>query len=119
MSDMMFRIHHHEPRTLFQALLEARAIHGGAKPAVEDIERKPLTYDRLVTGALVLGRVKARATRRGEMVGLMLPSAAAALGSFFGLVAFGRGTALRTFTAGRTNLRLCVPPQAIRPPVTA
>src|SRR3546814_9192504 len=90
MSDMMFRIHHHEPRTLFQALLEARAIHGGAKPAVEDIERKPLTYDRLVTGALVLGRVMARATRRGEMVGLMLPSAAGAVVSFFGLVAFGR-----------------------------
>ncbi|HEY9549349.1 MAG TPA: AMP-binding protein, partial [Kiloniellaceae bacterium] len=99
-----FRIHHHEPRTLFQALLEARAIHGGAKPAVEDIERKPLTYDRLVTGALVLGRVMARATRRGEMVGLMLPSAAGAVVSFFGLVAFGRVPAMLNFTAGSANL---------------
>ena len=54
MSDMMLRIHHQDPRTLFQALLEARALHGGGKPAVEDIERKPLTYDRLVTGALAL-----------------------------------------------------------------
>src|SRR3546814_7745348 len=104
MSDMMFRIHHHEPRTLFQALLEARAIHGGAKPAVEDIERKPLTYERLVTGALVLGRVMARATRRGEMVGMMLPRAAGAVVSFFSLVAFGRVPAMLAFTEGSAHL---------------
>jgi acyl-[acyl-carrier-protein]-phospholipid O-acyltransferase/long-chain-fatty-acid--[acyl-carrier-protein] ligase len=104
MSDMMFRIHHQEPRTLFQALLEARAIHGGGKPAVEDIERKPLTYNRLVTGALVLGRRFARQTRPGEVVGLMLPSAAGAAVSFFGLQAYGRVPAMLNFTAGAANL---------------
>jgi len=104
MSDMMFRIHHQEPRTLFQALLEARAIHGGGKPAVEDVERKPLTYDRLVTGALVLGHRMAKDTRRGEVVGLMLPSAAGAAVSFFALQAFGRVPAMLNFTAGSANL---------------
>jgi acyl-[acyl-carrier-protein]-phospholipid O-acyltransferase / long-chain-fatty-acid--[acyl-carrier-protein] ligase len=104
MSDMMFRIHHQEPRTLFQALLEARAIHGGGKPAVEDIERKPLTYGRLVTAALVLGRKMAQRTRRGEIVGLMLPSAAGAAVSFFALQAFGRVPAMLNFTAGSANL---------------
>ncbi|MGD1876042.1 MAG: acyl-[ACP]--phospholipid O-acyltransferase [Kiloniellaceae bacterium] len=104
MSDMMFRIHHQEPRTLFQALLEARALHGGGKPAVEDIERKPLTYSRLVTGALVLGRKMAKQTRRGEIVGLMLPSAAGAAVTFFGLQAFGRVPAMLNFTAGSANL---------------
>ena len=104
MSDMMFRIHHQEPRTLFQALLEARALHGGSKPAVEDIERKPLSYDRLVTGALVLGRKMARQTRAGEIVGLMLPSTAGAAVSFFALQAFGRVPAMLNFTAGSANL---------------
>jgi acyl-[acyl-carrier-protein]-phospholipid O-acyltransferase/long-chain-fatty-acid--[acyl-carrier-protein] ligase len=104
MSDMMFRIHHQEPRTLFQALLEARAIHGGAKAAVEDIERKPLTYDRLVIGALVLGRKFTKQTRRGEIVGLMLPSAAGAAVSFFALQAHGRVPAMLNFTAGSANL---------------
>src|SRR3546814_20080932 len=55
MSDMMFRIHHQDPRTLFQALLESSAIHGAGKAAVEDIERPPHSYGRRVTGALVLG----------------------------------------------------------------
>lgn len=104
MSDMMFRIHHQEPRTLFQALLEARALHGGGKPAVEDIERKPLSYDRLVTGALVLGRKMSRQTRPGEVVGLMLPSAAGAAVSFFALQAFGRVPAMLNFTSGSANL---------------
>ncbi|MEO3428617.1 acyl-[ACP]--phospholipid O-acyltransferase [Pelagibius sp. CAU 1746] len=104
MSDMMFRIHHQEPRTLFQALLEARSLHGGGKAAVEDIERKPLTYGRLVTGALVLGRRMAKATRRGEVVGLMLPSAGGAAVSFFALQAFGRVPAMLNFTAGSANL---------------
>ncbi len=104
MSDMMFRIHHQDPRTLFQALLEARSLHGGGKPAVEDIERKPLTYDRLVTGALALGRHMAKGTRRGEIAGLMLPSAAGAVVSFFALQAFGRVPAMLNFTAGSANL---------------
>ncbi|WP_193367663.1 acyl-[ACP]--phospholipid O-acyltransferase [Pelagibius marinus] len=104
MSDMMFRIHHQEPRTLFQALLEARSLHGGGKPAVEDIERKPLTYDRLLTGALVLGRHMAKGSRRGDVVGLMLPSASGAAVSFFALQAFGRVPAMLNFTAGSANL---------------
>ncbi|MEQ8354917.1 MAG: acyl-[ACP]--phospholipid O-acyltransferase [Kiloniellaceae bacterium] len=104
MSDMMFRIHHQEPRTLFQALLEARALHGGSKPAVEDVERKPLTYNRLITGALVLGRKIARRSRRGQVVGLMLPSAAGAVVTFFALQAFGRVPAMLNFTAGSANL---------------
>ena len=104
MSDMMYRIHHQEPRTLFQALLESSAIHGSGKAAVEDIERKPLSYGRLVTGALVLGRRMAKATRRGEVVGLMLPSAAGAAVSFFALSAFGRVPAMLNFTAGSANL---------------
>src|SRR3546814_11283607 len=82
MSDMMFRIHHQDPRTLFQALLESSAIHGAGKAAVEDIERQPLSYGRLVTGALVLGGRIAKDTQRGEIVGLLLPTAAGAAVSF-------------------------------------
>lgn len=104
MSDMMFRIHHQEPRTLFQSLLESSAIHGRGKAAVEDIERKPLSYGRLVTGALVLGHRMAKDTRRGEVVGLMLPTTAAAAVSFFALSAYGRVPAMLNFTAGISNL---------------
>jgi acyl-[acyl-carrier-protein]-phospholipid O-acyltransferase / long-chain-fatty-acid--[acyl-carrier-protein] ligase len=46
----------------------------------------------------------AQRTRRGEIVGLMLPSAAGAAVSFFALQAFGRVPAMLNFTAGSANL---------------
>jgi acyl-[acyl-carrier-protein]-phospholipid O-acyltransferase/long-chain-fatty-acid--[acyl-carrier-protein] ligase len=104
MSDMMFETHNAARRSLFQALLEARHIHGGGKPVVEDIERKPLTYGRLALGSLVLGRRVAAMTERRETVGLLLPNAGATVASFFALQAFGRVPAMLNFTAGAANL---------------
>src|SRR5690606_33838017 len=46
----------------------------------------------------------AKDTRRGEVVGLMLPSAAGAVVAFFGLSAYGRVPAMLNFTAGSANL---------------
>ena len=104
MADMTFATRNQDRQTLFQALLEARAVHGGKKVMLDDVERKPLTYDRLVLGALVLGRRFARQTAKGEMVGLMLPNANGAAVSFFALQAFGRVPAMLNFTAGAANL---------------
>ena len=53
--------------TLFSALLETIAKFGADRPALEDVERQPLTYGRLVLGALVLGNALARDTRRGRV----------------------------------------------------
>lgn len=59
--------------TLFRALLEAVARHGKGRVALEDPERQPITFGRLVLGALVLGRKLAARTRPAEHVGLLLP----------------------------------------------
>ncbi len=53
--------------TLFQALLQAVSRHGKGRVAVEDAERKPLSYGNLVLGALVLGRKLAGFTQPGNM----------------------------------------------------
>jgi acyl-[acyl-carrier-protein]-phospholipid O-acyltransferase/long-chain-fatty-acid--[acyl-carrier-protein] ligase len=58
--------------TLFAALLDARDRFGGKKVALEDPERQPLTYSRLVLGALVLGRKLNGHTDPGERVGVLL-----------------------------------------------
>jgi acyl-[acyl-carrier-protein]-phospholipid O-acyltransferase / long-chain-fatty-acid--[acyl-carrier-protein] ligase len=42
--------------TLWDALLAARDLHGGNRKILEDIQRNPLTYDRIVLGAFILGR---------------------------------------------------------------
>ncbi|MBL8707300.1 MAG: acyl-[ACP]--phospholipid O-acyltransferase [Rhodospirillales bacterium] len=87
-------------RTLFESLLETRQIHGARKLALDDIQRKPITIGRLVTGSFVLGAKITAGTIRGERVGLMLPNTKAAAVAFFGLQAYGRVPALLNYTTG-------------------
>lgn len=90
--------------TLFGALLAAAETFGAKTPILEDQERAPLTYRRLILGALVLGKAFQAETVRGETVGVMLPNVNAAVVTLFGLSAYGRVPALLNFTAGVRNL---------------
>lgn len=91
--------------TLFRALLEASARHGKARIALEDPERQPISFGRLVLGALVLGRKLAGVTTPAERVGMLLPNVQGMVVTLFGLTAFGRVPALLNFTAGVKNLK--------------
>lgn len=104
MSAMMFETADRE-RTLFEALLDARRIHGGAAAIVEDTARSPLSYRRLLAAVIALGRCLARLAGPGEAVGVMLPNAAATAVTFFALQAFGRVPAMLNFTMGPGVLR--------------
>jgi acyl-[acyl-carrier-protein]-phospholipid O-acyltransferase/long-chain-fatty-acid--[acyl-carrier-protein] ligase len=90
----------YRPQTLFSALLEARDISGGDAPILEDVQRKTLNYDRLITGSLVLGRKLAGLGGPEERLGLMLPNMSAAVVAFFGLQAYGRAPAMLNFSTG-------------------
>ena len=118
MSDMIFATSTVD-ETLFEALLEARAINGGHAAAVEDVKRAPLTYDRLVTGSLALARPLAVDTRVGEAVGLLLPNVNGAVAAFFALQAIGRVPAMLNYTAGLANLKAACTAAEIRTIVTA
>jgi acyl-[acyl-carrier-protein]-phospholipid O-acyltransferase/long-chain-fatty-acid--[acyl-carrier-protein] ligase len=91
--------------TLFGALLAAKARHGRGKVILEDPERQPLTYGRLVLGAMVLGRKLRALTTPGENVGVFLPSVQGTAVTLFALNAHGRVPAMLNFTAGLRNLR--------------
>ena len=95
-------------RSLFDALLEAARRFGAGKDILEDQERTPLSYTDLIRASFALGRKLAGLTRRGEHVGVLLPSSSAAMVTFFGLHAFGRVPAMLNFTAGLRNLRAAV-----------
>jgi acyl-[acyl-carrier-protein]-phospholipid O-acyltransferase/long-chain-fatty-acid--[acyl-carrier-protein] ligase len=91
--------------SVFDALVDASTLHGRRKPILEDQERAPLTYLDLIRAAFALGRRLAIDTLPGEHVGVMLPSSAAAVITFFALHAIGRVPTMLNFTAGLRNLK--------------
>ncbi|KAA5612955.1 acyl-[ACP]--phospholipid O-acyltransferase [Rhodovastum atsumiense] len=91
-------------RTLFGALLAARDRFGAGLPIAEDIARQPISYRRLVTGAVVLGRHLDARVPAGERIGVLLPTSIPAVVSFFALQAFGRVPAMLNFSAGAEAL---------------
>jgi acyl-[acyl-carrier-protein]-phospholipid O-acyltransferase / long-chain-fatty-acid--[acyl-carrier-protein] ligase len=105
--------------TLFAALLAAARTQGADKPIVEDQDRQPLTYGRLILGSLVLGGRLAARTRRTETVGVLLPNVTGLAVVLFGLNAFGRVPAMLNFSAGIRNLRSAVETGAIRTIITS
>ena len=99
MTEMTFVTGNHR-RTLFRALLDARRVHGGRRVIVEDLERKPLSYNQLISRAFILGKLFARATEPRECVGLLLPNLVNTLIAFLALQLNGRVPAMLNFTAG-------------------
>lgn len=103
MSDMMFETGNHR-QTLFAALLDARRIHGGRHRLLEDVRRKPLSYNGLIAQTLVLGRKLAEISSPGESFGLLLPNANPTVAALLGLQLHGRVPAMLNFGAGLRNL---------------
>ncbi|MFP3942571.1 MAG: AMP-binding protein [Alphaproteobacteria bacterium] len=92
-------------RSIFSALLRARGRHGGGKEILIDADDRRLTYDEIVRAAFALGHAITRNTKRGEAVGIMMPTSAGGVIAFFAVLAYGRVPAMINFTAGPRNIR--------------
>lgn len=103
MTNMMFMTSKTE-ETIFQSLLNAKVIHGGSRYVVEDIERKPLNYKRLILASIILGRKIAKKTKSGEYVGVLMPNSVANVVTFFAMQAYHRVPAMLNFSSGTKNL---------------
>lgn len=90
--------------TLFESLLDAKSLHGNKHYILEDIDRNPVTYQRVVLGSLILGGRIAKATKKGEYVGVMLPNSIGNVVTFFAMQAYHRVPAMLNFTAGLQNI---------------
>jgi acyl-[acyl-carrier-protein]-phospholipid O-acyltransferase / long-chain-fatty-acid--[acyl-carrier-protein] ligase len=102
-----------------QALLAARARYGSGKDIVEDQDRTALSYDRLVLGAMVLGRKLAEGTVERENVGVLLPNVNGCAVTLFGLLFRARVPVMLNFTAGLRNLQSACETAQIRTIITA
>ena len=97
----------HRNQTLADALIEARYLHGRATPVLEDLERRPWSYDTLITKSMALGELIAQDTTEGQYVGLMLPNTNGTIASIMGMQLFGRIPAMMNFSAGGETLKVC------------
>ena len=103
MTDMMFETSNKD-LTLAERLLEARRIHGGKHLIAEDVNRKPLSYNSLITKSVVLGQQLANCTEQNETIGVLLPSTLATISTFWGLQMFGRVPAMLNYTVGSQGM---------------
>jgi len=92
-------------RSLMSALLQARKRYGGKTVALWDADERQLTYDEIVRAAFALGSALRKYAKRKESVGIMLPTGAGAVLTFFAIHAFGRIPAMLNFTSGARNLK--------------
>ncbi|MBV9063616.1 MAG: AMP-binding protein, partial [Alphaproteobacteria bacterium] len=92
-------------KSIFDALIGARAQYGGKRVAIVDGDERVFSYDDLVRMSLALGHALKKGTRPGEAVGVMLPTSAGAVLTFFAIGAFGRVPAMLNFTAGAAGLK--------------
>jgi acyl-[acyl-carrier-protein]-phospholipid O-acyltransferase/long-chain-fatty-acid--[acyl-carrier-protein] ligase len=118
MANMMFKTSNID-RTLPQALLDAAKLHGHSRIILEDIQRKPLSYSKIIMGSAVLGRKLASLTPGEKNVALLLPNANGPVVAFFGLLTRGRVPAMLNYSTGAVNMAAACVAAEIRTIVTS
>ena len=105
--------------TLFDALLEARRMHGSRHVVIDDMDQQPMSYGNLITASFALGGALAKRTESGEHVGVLLPTSRAAVVTFFGLQAYERVPAMLNFSTGAASATAACTAAEIRLVITA
>lgn len=103
MCEMIFATSHYH-QTIFSALLEARTIYGSKHLVAEDLERKPLSYNALITHSIVIGNALKSITQLGENVGVFLPNSSKTINVILGLQLHGRVPAMLNFSTGSAGM---------------
>ncbi len=106
-------------KSLFQALADARTRYGGKRPIVVDGDERVLTYDDIVRAALALGHALKKGTKPRDAVGIMLPTSAGAIISFFAVSAFNRVPAMLNFSNGAAGVTSAIRTAKVKKVVTA
>ncbi len=99
MTKMVFETSNSD-QTLFESLINAAKTHGQHLPILEDVERAPMSYKKLILASFVLGKQFSKTTEPKEAVGVLLPNTNGTVATYMGLSAAGRIPAMLNFSAG-------------------
>jgi acyl-[acyl-carrier-protein]-phospholipid O-acyltransferase/long-chain-fatty-acid--[acyl-carrier-protein] ligase len=106
-------------KSIFHALADARTRYGGKRPIIVDGDDRVLTYDEIVRATLALGHALKKGTKPREAVGIMLPTSAGAVITFFAISAFNRVPAMLNFTNGASGVTSAIRTAKLKRVVTA
>ncbi|MBF0357810.1 MAG: AMP-binding protein [Magnetococcales bacterium] len=90
--------------SLWGALCRVSRIYGHSRVVVTDSTGASLTYRQIFVRSLILGSIIAKRSKEKELIGLLLPTSAGGLITFFALQAYGRTPAMLNFTSGDKSL---------------
>ncbi len=108
---------HHQ--TFFETLLEARTIHGGVLPIIEDINRKQLNYNQLLRATFGLSYALRGLLKGRAGIGLMLPNAIPTIVAFLSLHLLGKIPAMINYTMGVKDIRSAIRTASISTVITS
>jgi acyl-[acyl-carrier-protein]-phospholipid O-acyltransferase / long-chain-fatty-acid--[acyl-carrier-protein] ligase len=106
-------------RTLFSALADARRQYGRNRTILVDGDERAFTYEQILRASLALGHALKAGTKRGDAVGVLLPTGIGSVLAVLALSAYGRVPAMLNFTAGEQNLRAALKMAKVKRVVTA
>jgi len=106
-------------RTLFAALADARRDFGRSRPIMVDGDERVLSYDETMRAALALGHALKGGTKRGDTVGVLLPTGIGSVIALYALSAYGRIPAMLNFTAGEQGIIAALTMAKVKRVVTA
>ncbi|HWA92221.1 MAG TPA: AMP-binding protein [Rhizomicrobium sp.] len=106
-------------KPVFRAFAQARARFGGQRVCIVDVDDSQRNYDDILRGALALGHALKSGTRKGECVGVMLPTGAGAIATFLALSAYGRVPAMLNFTSGAAAIKSALKTAQVKKIATA
>lgn len=95
-------------RSLHDAFLDAVETHGRGRGIVEDITGPEQSYGAILKASLALGRLVSKITAENEVVGVLMPNAAATLSLTLGMFGVRRIPAMLNFTAGADGLQSAI-----------
>lgn len=105
--------------TLFRVLTDSIKLKGGNFEILDDIQRNPITLNKLLLGSIVLGRSLSRYAESGENTGVLLPNAIPTAVTFYALQNIGAVPAMLNFTAGKDSVLSAIETAEIKTVLTS
>ena len=116
---MDMRINVFEPTSLFNMILQSKHRFGGDALCIEDIQRKPETYNQFLTKILGVSRIVEKFTAKNERVGVLLPNATGSIATILALNLAKRVSALLNYTAGIDGMGAAIAAAEVKTIITS